>query len=406
MDEGAAAAAAVAAECDSEYPISGANGNTSNAMTTASLRRTRSGQHVARAPPLRSTGRSNNNAADTVRFRGASCCWPSSTSNASFIQPIARLQQQLTLLQQQHAEAQQQQPRSPHDKAGCSSKIQSAASVVPAGTQAVGVSAAESSSCTAVKSAAEDLPTAASGAPEAAPRAAASADVAAAPPENSGATADPVGGGAASVNAPGASVKAAKDEAKTHSFPTGAPALGQGTATASSDQSRGIPRAAVIPRVYLESSTNCYVATAFDPVRLQLLQKRFCCSILGEQRSHALACQWLRWVSRSHATRNPRLTQGQPCSASAAQAAALPAASPTPSQASDGCIPETAAGTSPRRRLIGTGAWGCRRLSQRGDASTQIYYQENTRADRACKRRKRHEEGGDASDAEGAPFRT
>lgn len=409
VDEGGAgAAAAVAAECDYEYAITGSNGNNSSAMTTASLRRTRSGQHFARAPPSRTSGRSNNNAADTVRFRGASCCWPSSTSNACFIQPIARLQQQLTLLQQQHAESHQLQYRSPIDKADNSAGTRTEAPIVPADTQAVGESAAESSSSAAVNSAVE-VPTATSAAAEApaVSRAAASGDVAVAASEKSESTAGPVGGGVRSDKAPGTPVTMTKDKAKSHSCPTGAPSLRQETAAASSAHSRGTSRPAVIPRVYLESSTSCYVATAFDPVRLQLLQKRFCCSILGEQRAHALACQWLRWVNRSHAqsANKPRLIQGQPCSASAAQTATLPAASSAPSQASD-CIAEAATGTSPRRRLMGAGSWGTRRASQRGEASTQIYNPENVRGDRVCKRRKRYEEGGDASDAEGAPLRT
>ncbi|KAL8448574.1 hypothetical protein Emag_003889 [Eimeria magna] len=61
---------------------------------------------------------------------------------------------------------------------------------------------------------------------------------------------------------------------------------------------QSVSSTAVLPRVFMENDSGCYVATAFDPLQKQLLQKRFCCPILGEQRAHMLACQWLRWVEK------------------------------------------------------------------------------------------------------------
>ncbi|KAL8424829.1 hypothetical protein Efla_001634 [Eimeria flavescens] len=306
--EDGAAGAAAAAFAEGDLEAAAAPGGA--AANSAFFRRTRSGQHFSRVPQSRSSGRGSNT--DIMRLRSASCCWPSNTSRGSFLQPIARLQQQLTQLQQQSTDFQPQlQPRVSSVKTNCS-ELQSEAAAnalaggargaAPAGEPAAALHAANTAA------AAKNSVAAAAAAPTLtlmqAGGAAGSDDLS----RSSGDKPVILLSGAAP---PWESVKASSSAAAERTQGLGGSSSSaashdsfqQGRVLSSSEKPQVAGKTAVVPRVYLESSSGCYVATAFDASRLQLLQKRFCCLILGEQRAHALACQWLRWVQRSSLSR-------------------------------------------------------------------------------------------------------
>ena len=429
-DDGAGGGASAAVvEGDTESAGAAPAGSlTGNA--TSSLRRTRSGQHFTRAPPQRSSGRNSNNTIDIVRFLGASCCWPSSISGGSFVQPLARLQQQLTQLQQQQ---QAEQPLSQqHEVRGSLEGVCSASgapSVPDVGVKSPPAAVPDVGGLAAP--AATETPPAAAGVPPAAtspaaetePAAAASSEAAVVPgaagsanlpsvavdkPEG---TPVPAELSVAAAEAPSPSTSLTPEDTKKQPDLVTPQPQRPRTATGKNQSPPVATRTVVVPRVYLESSTSCYVATAFDAVRNQLLQKRFCCSILGEQRAHALACQWLRWVHRhcSASLHKPEHKaephRAQPYGAGAVQPTIMPAASVTPSQISD-CAVSGAVAASPGRKLTGGGPSVGRRASQRIGAPMQTQQQESLRGDRPCRRRKRYGEGADVSDAEGAPFHT
>ncbi|OEH74178.1 hypothetical protein cyc_04390 [Cyclospora cayetanensis] len=184
--------------------------------------------------------------------------------------------------------------------------------------------------------------------------------------------------------------------------PSGAPEAA--AASRSLSTSFAVPmRTVVVPRVYLESTSNCYVATAFDSSRRQLLQKRFCCSILGEQRAHALSCQWLRWVHRNIASQlhEGRLSRGQQYSTLGMPTGA--AATAVQGSCADSEAATTAA-VSPGRKTDGGGPCSHRRGSQRGDGAPDIQpQQEQLRVDRTYKRRRRCGDFREGSDTEEAP---
>ncbi|KAL8432861.1 hypothetical protein ACSSS7_004264 [Eimeria intestinalis] len=324
-------AAPAAAHADGERDAS-LGTNSSSSPSLLSLRRTRSGCHFPRTPLAR-TGSRSSTLVDISRFRGASCCWSSNCSKDAYMQPVARLQQQLMqLLQapvdlsplpQQHA-----QQASQHCK------------IVLSGLQARAVPSDAGAARPAPHT---PLPP---GTPAPAAPAAAPATEAAAAGHSQGTKGETGGeifspsaslatrGDAGKVLCAGAkdagdSMDVCKKPETTSNMKEVEPALTQTSCASSEVASEGLeqspssltsnPPAAqqpmltdtenldtgqagggtvVLPRVYMEIKSSCYVATAFDPSHKQLLQKRFCCSILGEQRAHLLACQWLRWVDQ------------------------------------------------------------------------------------------------------------
>ncbi|CDJ51602.1 hypothetical protein, conserved [Eimeria brunetti] len=417
-------------------PIS--SNKSSNLGNTASLRRTRSGHHFARAPAARSSSRSNNNPSDIMRFMGASCCWPSSASSVSYVQPLARIQQRLTQLQQQLADQAQQQQQ---QQRRVSVEGQSAlGSSKPGHTDCVKLpflaspTTAKSSPATAAASAGVTPRSPAVDA-ETVSRAGAKSPSGASHTSETQRFVDPGGAEAAPASLVGTGTLTAPANTAAVTPQTAAQATAKGVApedapctadrrslgdhdvshagsasrlpAAKTETNTAKARAVVIPRVYLESSSDCYVATAFDSVGHRLLQKRFCCTVLGEQRAHALACQWLRWVSRSAAAaaQKSRMLQGPPNTASDVQAApAAAAAAYAPGVLlPDGLTTEPRTGASPGRRAAAGGLWGVRRGPHRVDTGGLPQRQEQPRSERHLKRRRRCGEILEGSDRDEGP---
>ncbi|CDI80364.1 hypothetical protein, conserved [Eimeria praecox] len=390
LNEDSAATASGEADGDSVAVSTACTPNSSSKSSSmgniAPLRRTRSGHHFARAPAARSSSRSSNNPSDIMRFMGASCCWPSSTSNLSYVQPLARIQQRLTQLQQHGADQTQQQQQQQHR--GSVEGHSASAALQPAPVDGDKLPSLFS-------------PTMASSAPPAAAAAAAgrtpsSPEVETEAVASTGAKAP---SGASHTSETQRRAELGEAEAASASHASRIPGAKNETSTAKA-------RTVVIPRVYLESSSDCYVATAFDSVRQRLLQKRFCCTVLGEQRAHALACQWLRWVSKSAAaaTQKTQMLQLPPATASGVQAVPVGAAAAHPSSAllADGFATVPAAVASPGRRAPAGGFCGVRRGSHRVDTGGLSQHHEQLRSERHLKRRRRCGEAIEGSDRDEA----
>ncbi|CDJ42470.1 hypothetical protein, conserved [Eimeria tenella] len=423
---------AMAADADADMVAANAgpnpNGSNGSLGSAASLRRTRSGHYFIRPPASRSSSRSNN-LLDIVRFLGASCCWPSNTSGRSYVQPLARLQQKLTQLQQQHADHTQQQQHQPQQHRRLGAFVERAA----ASTELKQTAGADVTwaACTGFDTAAASPETVAVSLAGATPAAPAAKGTAAA---GAGVTPSVVGHShdsqaqasadsgednetsvdladadlprAAAATAVGAAVQqftATSTPRTLESEPQDCFDACQYLQAARETQAKGNSSAmtvctVVVPRVYMESNSGCYVATAFDSVRQQLLQKRFSCAILGEQRAHALACQWLRWVCRgiAKAVRKSRLPDMQPHTASGVHG--VPATAAAMPQIESAYVDGLATATAPAASLGSTGtasgSWGVGRGPQAVESGgiPQNQEQAHLRNGRQPKRRRRYGE--------------
>ncbi|CDJ29311.1 uncharacterized protein EMH_0020570 [Eimeria mitis] len=400
---------------------------------TAPLRRTRSGHHFARAPTARSSSRGSNNPSDIMRFMGASCCWPSSVSSVSYVQPLARIQQRLTQLQQRYADQapqlQQQQQRGSAEVPALPAlqpvpvdgvKLPSLSSAAPANSS---LAAAPASAASSLRVETETVASAGAKAQGASPTSEAQRLVDVGEAKAASVSLADTGLSTAPANT---TAVAAQEAAKPGQrlAPADAPATANfrspcstGTSQAShasrlpaakTETSTAKSRTVVIPRVYLESSSDCYVATAFDSVQQLLLQKRFCCTVLGEQRAHALACQWLRWVSKgaASAAQKSQMPHVQVNTVSGVQAAPAAAAAAYPSSAllADGLATVPTVAASPGRRAAAGGLWGMRRGPHRADTGGLPQHHENLRSERHLKRRRRCGETLEGSDRDDGSF--
>ncbi|CDI79392.1 hypothetical protein, conserved [Eimeria acervulina] len=413
------------------------NSKSSSIGNTALLRRTRSGHHFARAPSARSSSRSSNNPSDIMRYMGASCCWPSSASSVSYMQPLARIQQRLTQLQQHLAvqgQQQQQKQRGSVERPSAlvalqlapvdGSKILSLSSPTTASSSSL--AAAASAGATPSSPAVDTEPVPGTGAkdpsdashPYETQRFAELGQGEAAPVSlvDTGSWAVPADVGVAALRAV---QTAAQRVASAHTLVAAHGRSSGCLGTSRESRASKVPaaktetptakaRTVVIPRVYLESSSDCYVATAYDSVRQRLLQKRFCCTVLGEQRAHALACQWLRWVSKgaAAAAQKSRMPQTEPTNASVVQAATTAAAAAQPASGllADGFATVPTAAALPGRRAAAGGLWGVRRGSHRVDTGVLLQQQEHLRSERHLKRRRRCGEALENSDRDEGSF--
>lgn len=421
MNDDNAAAASAEVEGDSVAVSSVSTPNSSSKSSgmggIASQRRTRSGHHFVRTPAARTSSRSSNNAADTMRLMGASCCWPSSASSVSYVQPLARIQQRLTQLQQHHADqaqhTQQQQYQGPVEGDSVLAeldpapldKLPSHCSTTTANSS-LGAAApamfAQSSQAHIVAS--TPATKGSSGASHTSEMQASvdleDAEATSAKLAEPGTLRGPAK--AASLAAPAATQKTAQRlppaaapitaDVRPSCYLTDSQASntikGAASKTASSTTKA---RTVVIPRVYLESNSGCYVATAFDSVGQRLVQKRFCCTVLGEQRAHALACQWLRWVSKGASTATVKARIQNTASGLQAAPSAVGAAPPSSPLLADGPATVPASAASPGRRAATGGVWGVRRGSHRVDSFPPHH-------ERQLKRRRRCGEALDGSD--------
>lgn len=345
------------------------------------------------------------------------------------MQPLARLQQKLTQLQQQHADHTQQQQHQPQQHRRLGAFVERAA----ASTELKQTAGADVTwaACTGFDTAAASPETVAVSLAGATPAAPAAKGTAAA---GAGVTPSVVGHShdsqaqasadsgednetsvdladadlprAAAATAVGAAVQqftATSTPRTLESEPQDCFDACQYLQAARETQAKGNSSAmtvctVVVPRVYMESNSGCYVATAFDSVRQQLLQKRFSCAILGEQRAHALACQWLRWVCRgiAKAVRKSRLPDMQPHTASGVHG--VPATAAAMPQIESAYVDGLATATAPAASLGSTGtasgSWGVGRGPQAVESGgiPQNQEQAHLRNGRQPKRRRRYGE--------------